>query len=195
MPVISAFCILIKDIRSIFKYVEAIASTPKPLLVTGESGVGKELIAKAVHELSLCEGPFIPVNISGLDDNMFSDTLFGHKKGAYTGANSDREGLLKRAESGTIFLDEIGDLEPKSQVKLLRLVQENQYYPLGSDKAITCNIRIIAATNADLKDKQIKGEFRKDLYFRFLTDFIVEDFKSGVAVRAGSNQSFDSCHS
>ncbi|MBN2536076.1 MAG: sigma-54-dependent Fis family transcriptional regulator [Spirochaetales bacterium] len=161
-----------KAMMSIFKYAEAIASSPKPLLVTGESGVGKELIAQAVHTLSRREGRFIPVNISGLDDNMFSDTLFGHKKGAYTGATSDRDGLIRKAETGTIFLDEIGDLEQKSQVKLLRLLQENQYYPLGSDKALTGNVRVIAATNADLKDKQQKGEFRKDLYFRLMTHFI-----------------------
>lgn len=161
-----------KTMMSIFKYVEAIATSPKPLLITGESGVGKELIAQAVHTLSKREGRFIPVNISGLDDNMFSDTLFGHKKGAYTGANTDRDGLIKKADAGTIFLDEIGDLEQKSQVKLLRLLQENQYYPLGSDKALTSNVRVIAATNADLKDKQQKGEFRKDLYFRLMTHFI-----------------------
>ncbi|MBN2441990.1 MAG: sigma-54-dependent Fis family transcriptional regulator [Spirochaetales bacterium] len=161
-----------KTIRSIFKYVEAIASSPKPLLVTGESGVGKELIAQAVHELSGRQGPFVPVNISGLDDNMFSDTLFGHKKGAYTGATNDRDGLIRKAESGTIFLDEIGDLEQKSQVKLLRLLQENQYYPLGSDKALVSHTRVIAATNADLKMKQSSGEFRKDLYYRLMTHFI-----------------------
>ena len=161
-----------KILKSIFKYVEAIASSPKPLLITGESGVGKELIAQAVHNLSEREGSFVPVNISGLDDNMFSDTLFGHKKGAYTGANTDRDGLIKKAETGTIFLDEIGDLEPKSQVKLLRLLQENQYYPLGSDKSLTSNVRVIAATNADLKEKQRKGEFRKDLYFRLMIHFI-----------------------
>lgn len=158
--------------KSIFRYIEAIATSPKPLIITGESGVGKEIVAQVVHDLSQRPGEFIPVNVGGLDDNLFADTLFGHRKGAFTGAEKDRDGLIRKAEGGTLFLDEIGDIEPKSQIKLLRLLQENQYYPLGSDTPITCNIRTIIATNADLKEKQDRGEFRKDLYYRLMTHYI-----------------------
>lgn len=160
------------SMKSVFKYIEAISPSPKPVFITGESGVGKELVAKAIHKLSGREGKFVPVNISGLDDTMFTDTLFGHKKGAYTGAEASRDGLVKTAEGGTIFLDEIGDLDSKSQVKLLRLLQENQYYALGSDKPVICNVRVITATNADIEEKQKSGEFRKDLYYRLMTHYI-----------------------
>ncbi|MBN1698011.1 MAG: sigma-54-dependent Fis family transcriptional regulator [Spirochaetales bacterium] len=161
-----------ESILSIFRYVEAIAGSPKPVIITGESGVGKELVAQAIHTVSGRTGPFVPVNIAGLDDTMFADTLFGHKKGAFTGADSERRGFLKEAEGGILFLDEIGDLEEKSQVKLLRFLQENQYYPLGSDKAVTSHVRIIVATNTDLKEKYNKGAFRKDLYYRLMTHYI-----------------------
>jgi len=161
-----------ESMKAIFKYIEAIAPSPKPLIITGESGVGKELIAQTVHALSQRHGEFVPVNVGGLDDTLFADTLFGHKRGAFTGADKDRDGLIKKAEGGTLFLDEIGEIEPKSQVKLLRLLQENQYYPLGSDSPITCNIRTIIATNVDLKAKQEKGEFRKDLYYRLMTHYV-----------------------
>jgi DNA-binding NtrC family response regulator len=161
-----------ESMKSLFNYVEAIAKSPKPVVITGESGVGKELIAQAIHIVSNSTGPFVPVNIAGLDDTMFADTLFGHKKGAFTGADSERKGFLKEAEEGTLFLDEIGDLEEKSQVKLLRFLQENQYYPLGSDKAVSSHVRIIVATNTNLKEKYNKGEFRKDLYYRLMTHYI-----------------------
>ena len=131
---------------SIFQYIEAIATTPLPVLITGETGTGKELIARAIHKLSGRTGEFIAENVAGLDDNLFSDTLFGHKKGAFTGADSDRQGLIERATNGTLFLDEIGDLAIESQVKLLRLVQEKQYYPLGSDIPKLTDARIVVAT-------------------------------------------------
>ncbi|MFW6329964.1 MAG: sigma-54-dependent transcriptional regulator, partial [Alkalispirochaetaceae bacterium] len=105
----------------IFSYIEQIANSPKAVLVTGESGTGKELVARAVHDASGRKGRFVPVNVAGLDDTMFSDTLFGHRRGAFTGADSDRSGLIERATEGTLFLDEIGDLEQASQPKLLRL--------------------------------------------------------------------------
>lgn len=119
--------------RSLFQYVEAIAPTAKPVLIEGETGVGKKLVARAVHELSGRQGRWVAVNVAGLDDNLFSDTLFGHLKGAFTGANQRRGGLVEQAADGTLFLDEIGDLSPASQVKLLRLLQEAQYFPLGAD--------------------------------------------------------------
>ena len=152
--------------RSIFQYVEAISKSPRPVLITGETGVGKELVAKAVHALSHREGDFIPVNVAGLDDNIFSDTLFGHKKGAFTGAEQARSGLIEQASGGTLFLDEIGDLSTPSQVKLLRLLQDGDFFPLGSDVAKGSNARIIVATNQDLDRLKSSGRFRKDLYYR-----------------------------
>ena len=152
--------------RSIFQYVEAIAASPRPLLITGETGVGKELVARAVHRLSRRKGAFVPVNVAGLDDNVFADTLFGHKKGAFTGAEQARGGLLEQAAGGTLFLDEIGDLSHASQVKLLRLLQDGEYFPLGSDLAKRSDARIVVATNQDLNTLQTSGRFRKDLYYR-----------------------------
>ena len=154
------------SMRSIFQYIEAIAASPRPLLVTGETGVGKELVARAVHRLSGRKGAFVPVNVAGLDDNVFADTLFGHKKGAFTGADQPRAGLLEQATSGTLFLDEIGDLSPASQVKLLRLLQDGEFFPLGSDLAKRSDARVIVATNHDLEALQRSGHFRKDLYYR-----------------------------
>ena len=152
--------------RSIFQYVEAIAASPRPLLITGETGVGKELVARAVHRLSRRKGAFVPVNVAGLDDNVFADTLFGHKKGAFTGAEQARGGMLEQAAGGTLFLDEIGDLSHASQVKLLRLLQDGEYFPLGSDLAKRSDARIVVATNQDLNTLQTSGRFRKDLYYR-----------------------------
>ncbi len=154
------------SIRSIFQYIEAISNSPRPVLITGETGVGKELVAKAVHALSNVKGDFVPVNVAGLDDNVFADTLFGHKKGAFTGADQARSGLIEQASGGTLFLDEIGDLSALSQVKLLRLLQAGDFFPLGSDVAKGSNARIIVATNQDLDGLKSSGKFRKDLYFR-----------------------------
>jgi DNA-binding NtrC family response regulator len=151
---------------SIFQYLEAISTSPRPLLITGETGTGKELVAKAVHTLSNQTGEFVPVNIAGLDDTVFSDTLFGHQRGAYTGADQARQGLIERTSGGTLFLDEIGDLNKASQVKLLRLLQDGDYYPLGSDVAKRSDARIVIATNQDLHALQESGKFRKDLYYR-----------------------------
>lgn len=155
-----------KSMRLIFQYVETIAGSSRPVLVTGESGVGKELIAQAVHDLSGREGEFVPVNVAGLDDNIFADTLFGHRKGAFTGANQSRSGLVENAKGGTLFLDEIGDLSHSSQLKLLRLVQEREYLPIGSDLTRKTDARIIAATNADLPAPDDGNRFRSDLYYR-----------------------------
>jgi DNA-binding NtrC family response regulator len=155
-----------KKMRPLFQYAEAISASQQPVLITGETGTGKELFARAVHEASNRKGAFIALNISGLDDTMFSDTLFGHKKGAYTGAESAREGLIAQASGGTLFLDEIGDLSEMSQVKLLRLLQEKEYFPLGSDLPRQSDARIIVATNVEMQTLIAKGRFRKDLYFR-----------------------------
>ncbi len=155
-----------KDMFAIFKYIEAIAETARPVLITGESGVGKELVARAVHNASGRKGEFVAVNIAGLDDNIFSDTLFGHKKGAFTGATEARIGLVEKAKNGTLFLDEIGDLSPTSQTKLLRLLQEHEFMPLGSDMAKRSSARIITATHQSITKMQEQGKFRKDLFFR-----------------------------
>ena len=155
-----------KKMRAIFQYTEVISPSRQTILVTGETGTGKELMAKIIHKLSGLSGEFVAVNVAGLDDIMFSDTLFGHKKGAYTGAEQSRDGLLGKAGGGTLFLDEIGDLSQPSQVKLLRLLQEHEYYPLGSDTVKTCTARIIVATNQDLGQLIAEGKFRKDLYYR-----------------------------
>jgi DNA-binding NtrC family response regulator len=152
--------------RAMFQYLETIATTRKPVLITGESGTGKELVARAIHRLSARNGAFVAENVAGLDDSAFSDTLFGHKSGAFTGADHARAGLLEEAEGGTLFLDEIGDLNPQSQVKLLRLLQEQEYRPLGADRTRTSTARLVFATNRDLPTLQHEGAFRRDLFFR-----------------------------
>jgi DNA-binding NtrC family response regulator len=152
--------------RAIFQYIEAIAQTPLPVLITGETGVGKEMVGKAIHALSGRRGQMVSVNMAGLDDNLFSDTLFGHRRGGFTGADWDRKGLIEQAAHGTLFLDEIGDLSMESQVKLLRLLQEGMYFPIGSDVVKFTDARFIAATNCGLNEMQQSGRFRKDLYYR-----------------------------
>jgi len=158
-----------KKMREIFRYIEVIAVSRQPVLLTGETGVGKELYAHTIHKVSKCQGDFVAVNVAGLDDLMFSDTLFGHMKGSYTGADSSRDGLVGKAAEGTLFLDEIGDLVESSQIKLLRLIQEQEYYQLGSDTPIKSSARLIIATNQDLKNLMTKGLFRKDLFYRLCT--------------------------
>jgi len=161
-----------KKMRAIFKYIEVIAKSDQPILVTGETGVGKELIAKAIGALSARKGAFVTVNAAGLDDNMFSDTLFGHKKGAFTGADQSRDGLISAAAGGTLFLDEIGDLNDTSQIKLLRLIQEQEFYPVGSDVLKKTDARLIVATNKDLSSLIASNKFRKDLYYRLCAHHI-----------------------
>ena len=160
------------NMRSIFHYVETIAPSRKPVLVTGESGVGKELIARALHRASNVPGPFVSETVAGYDDTMFSDALFGHVAGAFTGASGPRQGLVQSAESGTLFLDEIGDLSAPSQVKLLRLLQEREFRALGSDRPQRTSARFIFATNRDLKALRDAGTFRSDLFYRISTHFI-----------------------
>jgi len=155
-----------RKMRALFQYLEAISGTSEPVLITGETGTGKELLAEAVHKLSGRKGEFVSINVAGLDDNLLADTLFGHRKGAYTGADTMREGMVAKAAGGTLFLDEIGDLTLASQVKLLRLLQERQYYPLGSDVAKMSDARILCATHCDLNERMANDMFRSDLFFR-----------------------------
>ncbi|MCP4197269.1 MAG: sigma-54-dependent Fis family transcriptional regulator [Proteobacteria bacterium] len=155
-----------RKMRALFQYMEATATSNEPVLISGETGVGKELLAEALHRLSGRHGKLVQVNVAGLDDNLFADSLFGHKKGAYTGADTSREWLVAQAAGGTLFLDEIGDLKTASQIKLLRLLEEKQYYPLGSDVAKAGEARVICATNRSLQERMSKDHFRSDLYFR-----------------------------
>jgi two-component system, NtrC family, nitrogen regulation response regulator GlnG len=154
---------------AIFRYLEAIAGSPQPVLITGETGTGKELMAKALHRLSGRPGELVAVSVAGLDDAMLSETLFGHIRGAFTGADRPREGLIASAAGGTIFLDEIGDLAVTSQVKLLRLLQDGSFYPLGADRPRQSRARIVVATNTDVVQAVGAGRFRKDLYYRLRT--------------------------
>lgn len=160
------------SMHSIFKYIEAIARTPLPILITGETGSGKEQISGAIHKISGRKGDLVRVNVAGVDDTFFSDTLFGHRKGAYTGADRERKGLIEQASEGTIFLDEIGDLSIESQVKLLRLLQDGSYYPLGSDLPKLSDARIVVATHRDIESMVKDSSFRKDLYFRLISHHI-----------------------
>lgn len=155
-----------REMLALISYADIVAQSFQPILITGETGVGKELFAQAIHTLSKRTGQFVSVNVAGLDDTLFSDTLFGHRKGSFTGAFSDRDGLIKKAAKGTLFLDEIGDLNELSQIKLLRLLQENEYYPIGSDVPIQNAARLVVATNQNLKQLMLEGRFRKDLYYR-----------------------------
>jgi DNA-binding NtrC family response regulator len=161
-----------RAMHAIFSYIEAVALSTEPLLILGESGVGKELIAKAAHTLSGCQGQLVSVNVAGLDDVVFADTLFGHTRGAFTGADQPRRGMIEEAAEGTLFLDEIGDLNIASQVKLLRLLQEGEYFPLGSDRPKRLKARVVVATHQNLSLKQEHGSFRRDLYYRLCTHMV-----------------------
>jgi len=160
------------SVQSIFKYLEAVAVGSSPVLITGETGVGKELFARAVHKASGRSGPFVAVNIAGLSDDLLADTLFGHVRGAFTGAGHIRQGLIERAEGGTLFLDEIGDLSLASQVTLLRVIQEREYSPVGSDIEKKCDARIVTATSKSISDMQASTTFRRDLFYRLKTHHV-----------------------
>jgi DNA-binding NtrC family response regulator len=136
---------------------------------TGETGVGKDLIARSIHDVSRRSGEFVAVNAAGREEDKLSDDLFGHVKGAYTGADAPREGLIQRAREGTLFLDEIGDLSSNAQIKLLKILDTGEYYPLGSDLPKRSDARIVLATNRDLDTLMAEGTFRKDLYYRVCT--------------------------
>jgi DNA-binding NtrC family response regulator len=171
----SAFCSIItrnRKMRSIFLYIEAVAKTTEPVLITGETGVGKDLIARSIHKASGRSGEFIAVNAAGPEEDKLSDDLFGHVKGAFTGADAPREGLIQRAGGGTLFLDEIGDLSGNAQIKLLKILDTGEYYPLGSDLPKRSDARVVLATNRDLDSLMIQGVFRKDLYYRVCTHHI-----------------------
>lgn len=151
----------------ILKLVSQVANTDVAVFIQGESGTGKELIAQALHYNSNRKNkPFIPINCGALPENLLESELFGHVKGAFTGAHSDKEGFFERAHDGTIFLDEVSEMKPNLQVKLLRVLQNGEYFRVGSPKICTCNTRIIAASNQNLHKLVLAGKFREDLYYR-----------------------------
>jgi DNA-binding NtrC family response regulator len=153
--------------KEIAATVAEVATTSVPVLITGESGTGKELVARAVHDRSLRQaGPFVEINCAGLPDAVRESELFGHVRGAFTGAINDRPGAFKLAQGGTLFLDEIGDLSAKGQGDLLRVLEDGVYRPVGSPKALRADVRIVAATNRDLNDAANRGKFRSDLLYR-----------------------------
>ncbi len=153
--------------EDIFRLVDRVAPARSTVLITGESGTGKELLAKAIHEGSpRADNPFVAVNCSNIPSELLESELFGHTKGAFTGAVSAKKGLFEVADTGSIFLDEIGDLRPEIQVRLLRVIQEREFTPLGDTVPVKVDVRIIAATNVDLKDAVKTGTFREDLYYR-----------------------------
>lgn len=153
--------------QKVFEVLPAIAASPSTILILGETGTGKELVARTIHSLSTCsQGPFIAVNCGALPDTLLESELFGYKSGAFTGANKDKLGRFALARGGTIFLDEIGEVSPAMQVRLLRVLQERNYEPLGAIRSESTDARIIVATNRDLAEQVHQGAFREDLYYR-----------------------------
>ncbi|MCC6747077.1 MAG: sigma 54-interacting transcriptional regulator [Deltaproteobacteria bacterium] len=156
-----------KPIVTLFRLLDKVVAADSTVLITGENGTGKELIARAIHFNSTRKNrPFVVQNCSAFNDNLLDSELFGHKKGAFTGAVVDKRGLFEVADGGTFFLDEIGDMTPALQVKLLRVLQEGTFLPVGDTQVKHVDVRIIAATNRDLKGMMERGEFREDLYYR-----------------------------
>lgn len=151
----------------IYEIIEQIAPTPTSVMITGQSGTGKELIARAIHDQSNRNyKPFLVINCGSIPESLLESEFFGYKKGAFTGANQDKKGLFEAADTGTVFLDEIGELSLHMQVRLLRVVQERSFKPVGSNEDVCVDIRIISATNKQLEDEVIAGRFREDLYYR-----------------------------
>ncbi|HCA57613.1 MAG TPA: Fis family transcriptional regulator, partial [Blastocatellia bacterium] len=147
--------------------IETVAEVQSTVLITGESGTGKELVARAIHDMSpRAERPFISINCGAFTETLLESELFGYVKGSFTGANTNRKGLFEAANRGTIFLDEIGEMSPAMQVKLLRVLQEKRVRPVGAHEEISIDARVIAATNRDLKQMSLDGSFREDLFYR-----------------------------
>jgi two-component system response regulator PilR (NtrC family) len=156
-----------QPVKEMLKLIDRVATTKTNVLIIGDSGTGKELVARMIHEKSPLKGkPFIPVNCGAIPENLIESELFGHKRGSFTGAVSDKPGLFEAANGGTIFLDEVGELPMSMQVKLLRVIQERNFRKVGGNDDIKVDLRIIAATNRDLEAAVAKGTFREDLYYR-----------------------------
>jgi len=153
--------------QALYQMIETVAQVPSTVLVTGESGTGKELVARAIHDLSpRAEKPFVSINCGAFTETLLESELFGYVKGSFTGANTNRKGLFEAANTGTIFLDEIGEMSPAMQVKLLRVLQERKLRPVGATDETTVDTRVIAATNRDLGSMVKDGAFREDLFYR-----------------------------
>src|SRR5438477_5570254 len=155
------------EMQAVFDFIRKVAPTNAPVLILGESGTGKEMVAQALHRQSAQKsGPFVAINCNTIPENLLESELFGHEKGAFTGAHIQRKGMMETASGGTLFLDEIGELPPAIQVKLLRFLQEQRLQRVGGRQEIQIDTRIVAATNTDLKQFIDNGKFREDLYFR-----------------------------
>jgi len=153
--------------KNVYHMIERVAKAVTSVLITGRSGTGKELVARAIHANSdRSDKPFIPVNCGAIPENLFESELFGYRKGAFSGADSNKDGVFKSASGGTLFLDEIGDLPENVQVKLLRAIQEKEIRPLGANSAFNVDVRLISATNKNLEKEVEEGRFREDLYYR-----------------------------
>ena len=156
-----------EPMQRIYALIESVGKVDTTVLITGESGTGKELVAEALHEESPRRSrPLVKVDCTAIPEDLLESELFGHKKGSFTGADRDRLGRILQADGGTLFLDEIGDISPRMQLRLLRFLQERTFYPVGQDQPIQVDVRVITATNADLKEKVQRDLFREDLYFR-----------------------------
>ncbi len=156
-----------RPMRQLKETLALVAPAEATVLITGESGTGKEVVAQIIHQNSRrAEGPLIKINCAALPENLLESELFGHERGAFTGATARREGRFKAADGGSIFLDEVGELSPGTQAKLLRVLQEGEFSPLGSDKTLQADVRVMAATNRDLAQAVAEGRFREDLYYR-----------------------------
>src|SRR6187401_1068888 len=159
-----------KKMQELFELIESVAASEANILIQGENGTGKELIANAIHYNSKrSKGPFIKINCAAIPKDLIESELFGYKKGAFTGATMDKEGLFEMAEGGSLLLDEIGEMPPYLQTKLLRVLQEREYRPIGSDRIVHVDFRLICATNIDLETALREGKLREDLYFRINT--------------------------
>jgi DNA-binding NtrC family response regulator len=156
-----------RRMQTVYTLIENVGKVDTTVLINGESGTGKELVAEALHaESPRRDMPLVKVDCTAIPENLLESELFGHKKGSFTGADRDREGRILSADGGTLFLDEIGDISPLMQLRLLRFLQERTFYPVGRDRSITVDVRVVAATNADLREKVKNGSFREDLYYR-----------------------------
>jgi two-component system, NtrC family, response regulator HydG len=153
--------------QTVYTMIEHVGRVDTAILITGESGTGKELVAEALHaESPRRDMPLVKVDCTAIPENLLESELFGHARGSFTGADRERKGRILSADGGTLFLDEIGDISQLMQLRLLRFLQEKTFYPVGKDKPLTVDVRVIAATNADLRRKVDEGEFREDLYYR-----------------------------